>query len=565
LKIKSKLYFVFGLLILSIIALGIISLLAINKMDAELKGVIERDFKIVQNAQLLETHVLNIETGERGYILTSLPSFLEPYQEGGVAFYETYETLLEGINTNQSQVELLNKIEGQVNEWLTNYVEVNIANIKAGKSVSVVQEVKKGNSKILVDQIRTDIAEFAVNEQLLSMQREKKLEQEINKIKMFVFAFVLIVILISVIVVIGLTRNISRNLGYVSGVILEMANAGGDLTKRITVKTKDEIGQLAQNTNQLLEGIGNLVRDVSRSANYVSTSSHELLSSAEETARTITSIAETTNEIASGSERVSGQVEASVDVMSKLNDSTNEVGYNADRVREASEEMKKAALEGGRSVKETSGKMSSIQEIITENRVVIEGLGMKSVEIGAIIGTITEISDQTNLLALNAAIEAARAGDAGRGFAVVADEVRKLAEQSQHAATQVTSIITAIQVETEKVIRSTNIGVEEVKTGVQIASRTDEALDHIMQKVEDTIGIIEGMVTQIKGTQLLSGQVMGAFEEVSAIAEETAASTQTSAAASEQGLAAMEEITASVTDLSQQAETLRNLVGNFKL
>ena len=119
-----------------------------------------------------------------------------------------------------------------------------------------------------------------------------------------------------------------------------------------------------------------------------------------------------------------------------------------------------------------------MQSVRTSSQAVtdaIRELAAKSEQIGTIVQTITGIAEQTNLLALNAAIEAARAGEQGRGFAVVAEEVRKLAEDSQHAAHEISELIGAMQAETTKAVEVVEDGAQRTQDGAAVVEHTREA------------------------------------------------------------------------------------------
>jgi methyl-accepting chemotaxis protein len=197
--------------------------------------------------------------------------------------------------------------------------------------------------------------------------------------------------------------------------------------------------------------------------------------------------------------------------------------------------------------------------------VAIGELASKSEQIGAIVATITGIAEQTNLLALNAAIEAARAGDQGRGFAVVADEVRKLAEESQHAAHEISQLIGAIQDETSKAVRVVQDGAKRTQDGAAVVEQTREAFLTIGQAVDDMTARIEQIAA---GAQQITASVASMQEgigEIEALAEQSSASTEQVSASTQQTSASTEQIAASAHELAGNAEQLNRLVGHFQI
>ncbi|MCA9726000.1 MAG: hypothetical protein KC452_11925, partial [Kurthia sp.] len=149
--------------------------------------------------------------------------------------------------------------------------------------------------------------------------------------------------------------------------------------------------------------------------------------------------------------------------------------------------------------------------------------------------------------------------------AVVADEVRKLAEQSQRAASEVATIVHTIQDEISVMVKQNEAGVSKVIQGVEITNETIQTFDAITRETEKTIRIIENMVTRIAETKNVSQDVMQSFIAVNSMAEHTAHQADQSAAAAEQGSASIQEIYASSEELSRQADSLRDLVQQFKI
>ncbi|WP_320169101.1 Cache 3/Cache 2 fusion domain-containing protein [Maridesulfovibrio sp.] len=217
--------------------------------------------------------------------------------------------------------------------------------------------------------------------------------------------------------------------------------------------------------------------------------------------------------------------------MEQMNSTVMEVARSAGEASENAKTTREKAVEGQDLVGKVVNSIKALEANSEELRGSMEELGAQTDSIGQVMNVITDIADQTNLLALNAAIEAARAGEAGRGFAVVADEVRKLAEKTMDATKEVGQAITSIQNSTKANISATETAVESIVESTDLASRSGEALDEIVQMVEISADQIHGIATAAEQQSATSEQISRATEEINVISAESAETTIQSAQA----------------------------------
>ena len=315
--------------------------------------------------------------------------------------------------------------------------------------------------------------------------------------------------------------NVAKPVKELSGVAEKIAQ--GDLRHDVNIQAKGDVNSLIGSFSEMTTKLKDLIGDIRRGAQETASAAEELSSSAEEVNASVEQTSSTIQQIADGSSRTSEQTNMVIDETKRAGDAANK---------------------GQQSASQVSSKMNDIQTTTEDGANKISSLGEKSKEIGNIVDTINQISEQTNLLALNAAIEAARAGEAGRGFAVVADEVRKLAEESGQATQQISDLIKSIQGEIEGAVTSMNDNttqVEEGSKGVAEAVSIFEELPNIVESVNK------------------------AASEVASVAQENAAGSEEASSAMQQVSASMQQVSGSAQKLSELAEDMNALVGQFTI
>jgi len=330
---------------------------------------------------------------------------------------------------------------------------------------------------------------------------------------------------------------LTRPVNNLVEMVKDVATGEGDLTKRLDLRRKDEIGQLAHWFDVFMDKLQALIKEVAGVTNEVASAATQIAASNEEMAQGMQQ-----------QQSQTGQVSAAVEEMSV---SITEVAQKASDAARKSVEAGEQATRGGGVVEQTIEGMNAISEQVNESAVAVGELGKRGEQIGEVISVINDIADQTNLLALNAAIEAARAGEHGRGFAVVADEVRKLAERTQKATEEVAESIRAIQGETSHAVERMQSGREQVGAGVTLAQEAGASLTEIVTASRSVAEMIQSIAAAAEQQSAASTEVSRSVESINAVTNESAEGVRQASEAAAQ--------------LSGKAEQLRALVNRFRL
>jgi len=352
-----------------------------------------------------------------------------------------------------------------------------------------------------------------------------------------IFASVAAGVLVLVVWGLALVRGVSKALNSMITMVKDVAEGEGDLTKRLEIISRDELGDLAKWFNLFLEKIHGIISQVSGTAAQVASASEELSSSAALQAQ--------------GADTQKNQTSHVATAMQQMSSTVQQVSDSCTRAAQASRQAAETAREGGSVVETALTTMHSIAEAVTSTSKKMGDLGKSSEKIGRVAAVIDDIADQTNLLALNAAIEAARAGEEGRGFAVVADEVRKLAERTTTATKEIAQMIKTIRDGTRNAVDALESGSRQVEEGVASTARAGESLQKIIHMSEEVGSMITHIAAAATEQSGAAAEVNRNMDQISELVKESAVASQESAKACQ--------------DLSELAMALENMVGNFKL
>ncbi|MRR34923.1 methyl-accepting chemotaxis protein, partial [bacterium] len=344
-------------------------------------------------------------------------------------------------------------------------------------------------------------------------------------------------LLAAVAVTVLISRSITGPIRSMNAILDDIAQGDGDLTRRLEIRSNDELGQMGKSFNTFIGKLHEIIASVAQGTVQVAAAASQVHAASEQ--------------MATGAEEVASQAGTVATASEEMSATSNEIATNCILAAEGSRQASDSANGGSRVVEQSVAVMGRIAERVRAAAQTVEGLGARSDQIGEIIGTIEDIADQTNLLALNAAIEAARAGEQGRGFAVVADEVRALAERTTRATREIAEMIKAIQQETRGAVTSMDDGVREVATGTAEAAKSGEALQAILDQVNGMTSQVGQIATAAEQQTATTAEITNNIQQITEVVQETARSAQESAMAASR--------------LTQLAEELQRMVGRFRL
>jgi methyl-accepting chemotaxis protein len=313
--------------------------------------------------------------------------------------------------------------------------------------------------------------------------------------------------------------------------------AQGDMTCRVQIDNRDEMGTLATQFNQMIERMRQLLSQVTTTVESVASQ-----------AGVVDGIAQQSRDATETQRQETDQVAASINQMVG---SAQEVADKTLIASQESEEVDRKAVLGQQLVTNTLADIDQLSRDIDDAMAVIHQLVKDSDAITQVLDVIKGVAEQTNLLALNAAIEAARAGEQGRGFAVVADEVRTLAKRTQESTAEIELMISRLQAGVNDAVRAMKVSHEKVGQTVTNSSEVGRTLAHISEAISR---IVE-----------FNAQIASAGEEQTMVASEIERNIRSISEVSNQTADGAKGTVAACQQMTAQTDQLQSMVATFKV
>lgn len=372
-----------------------------------------------------------------------------------------------------------------------------------------------------------------------------------------------ITLIIAFLIIIIFANVINKNIKNILEVLRSLAS--GDLSKKCSITSNDEIGEIASDINIMTASMKELILEIKNKSEQLHNNSMTLASVSKEMSASSESVANAVQDVAQGT----GMQALDLSDISGL---FNNFGQALDQIVDSMKAIENNSTNINIRATESNTNMESLINSVNEMKSSFDSFKLKILNLGKDIKQINEISNvingvanQTNLLALNAAIEAARAGEAGKGFSVVADEIGKLAGQSRVSSESISVMVENISKETALIVDNTEIIGSKFNNQIEDINRVVNSFKIINTSIDEISQEIRGISSTSNSVSSEKEVIFEKIETASSIAQEVSASSEEIAATAEEMSASSEEVAATADELSSMTSEMLDHANKFKL
>lgn len=516
LSIKNKLFLGFGSIMGILIVSSLISYIRVEEVKVRSKNIIENKGALQDSVSEWRQNIeKNLIRDKSITLIQQEVDLVEVIKKDMKSTTTDINSLQEKIgnyplnNSEKQQFEKISEIRVDYRNLRDKAVNTRLALIKEGNTTpEQLEEVNKMSSDVNVKRQAYigAVIEFEKHIRADIKEQQQSLVEELNGFKNMFFLLTALTVIFGTLFAYFVSKNILNGLAKSLFLAGEIKN--GNLTVQIESNSKDELGQLMVNLNNMSQGLRQMFIEIQDNSLQVDSVSNEIAQANLELSSRTESQASALEEAAASLEQFAGTLANTSDSAISAESMTKELTINANK--------------SGTMMKEVVSVMHSIEH--------------SSKQIVDIVSLIDTIAFQTNLLALNASVEAARAGEQGRGFAVVASEVRQLSQKTAQASKDIKGLITS--------------SANEVKNGVELVNKTGNNIEQLLEKITEVSNFVLQINIAIKEQKLGINQINEAVSHIDGITQENA------------NLAASNSENSEM--LKMQSKNLNDLLSQFK-
>ncbi|HKN64721.1 MAG TPA: methyl-accepting chemotaxis protein [Gemmatimonadaceae bacterium] len=558
--IRGRLLVGFSATLAALIASGVLSIFAIQRLYREMGTAVSAASKI--STLLFEGYdvTLRYVATAQSTILDSRPERVAQAESLSVAADSLRRALLrsDGLDIDDRRaLEQLGAMQGRIE------VRFNVARAyrDVGKTAAATRQSMLATG--MLDSLFAEARHLTTVQDERAGESLKSIRRAMTARRTLLFGVLVLGFAAAIFCGIWTWRAIALPLDRLT--MAATALGEGDLRVSVPVAGLDEEYRvLATTFTRMAERLRRVVDDIQREAAEIARAAESLNSAAEQAASSTGEISSAMAGVARDAETQRRHLVASENVLGDVGSSAHSLNDVAARSRELGESIRSTSLRTRAGILQALEVLDRAKLVIDGSKGEVNGLELAFAEVVRFTSAIQAVADQTNLLALNAAIEAARAGEHGRGFAVVAEEVRKLAEESGRSADEVNGIVLAMRSRIAGTAKAFSQGIHELGDVGSVSRAAVAALE----AVDDAVSGVNQVATSVSAAAASHAgavaQLVASLTAAGAQAETQASSSQQAAAAAEETAATAEQVAATAQQLSTNASRLETLVVGFK-
>ncbi|MBU8878588.1 methyl-accepting chemotaxis protein [Bacillus sp. FJAT-29790] len=493
----------------------------------ELYGVLGIDLSL----EKLTASIADTKIGNTGYVVLT-------DKEGALLSYKDHELVIK--NENISSLPIFKEKNGQ-NIYLDTEQVTYVSDKDEDTGWQIFSVISQEETKSFSDQISQNMSNRIMN-------AETELQAIFSKLLSVQIIIIIVLLIGSIFISFFFAKYFINPIKKLSDFLQKVAD--GDLTRKMDVQSKDEIGILFTSVNHMIDSLKAMANKMNHLIQEVENDSKILNEQVNVSSHVTNTVNAAMNDVANGSEQLAADM---VNISTHVDNNDLAVRSMSERISKIvshARETKSVTSEGQTAMENMNNKMNRIVAQSVESTAIMQELDRKLQAINDITTLIHDIAEQTNLLSLNASIEAARAGEQGRGFAVVAQEVKKLAEQSSDSVGKISGLISEIQMDSSKALENIDLGRQSAVQGANMVEDTSKSYKNM-------IGFIDSLANDID-------EIAGASETLSTSSQSISISVESVVAISQQTSAGVEEVTSTTEEQRQSVHEVKQISDHLR-